>query len=326
VERLDPRLDIVFKMLFGAPDSRDQLTSLISAVLRPARPITDVQVLNPEVRKEDVTSKGIALDVLVQLDGGMRVDVEMQTYRAPAFRERALYYWSRLHAAQLGIGERYEALHPTVSVLFMGYAELPGERLHSTFRLSEIHDGTVFSPGIELHMVELPKRALLDEQARRAEAELVAWTTFLDAETPEELEAAMKSHPEIARAEAKLQTMSRSEKARLMAMLRERNLAGQRIHLGAARSEGRAEGLAEGRAEGHAEGEALGLAKGEALGLAKGRAETLIELLTVRFGPIDARTAARIRAAGQAKHQRWLSRVFEAPTLAALLDDRRRAR
>ncbi|MBI2373596.1 MAG: PD-(D/E)XK nuclease family transposase, partial [Deltaproteobacteria bacterium] len=43
---LDPTLDVVFKMLFAAPENRDILIALLTAVLRPASPIRSVEVRN----------------------------------------------------------------------------------------------------------------------------------------------------------------------------------------------------------------------------------------------------------------------------------------
>ena len=76
---LDPKLDVVFKLLFAAEQSRDILISLLSAVLRPTRPIVEVTVLNPELPVGALDDKNIVLDVLVRLDDGSLVDVEMQT-------------------------------------------------------------------------------------------------------------------------------------------------------------------------------------------------------------------------------------------------------
>jgi len=45
---LDPKLDIVFWMLFGAEQNRALLISLLNAVLRPAVPIESVEVLHEE--------------------------------------------------------------------------------------------------------------------------------------------------------------------------------------------------------------------------------------------------------------------------------------
>ncbi len=52
---LDPTLDIIFKMLFARDEA--QLIALLTAVLRPARPIAKVQVRNPEVAPTKPTIK-----------------------------------------------------------------------------------------------------------------------------------------------------------------------------------------------------------------------------------------------------------------------------
>ena len=43
---LDPKLDIVFKMLFAAPRNKEALIDIITAVINPASPILELEVLN----------------------------------------------------------------------------------------------------------------------------------------------------------------------------------------------------------------------------------------------------------------------------------------
>jgi predicted transposase/invertase (TIGR01784 family) len=86
---LDPKLDIVFWMLFGAEQNRALLLSLLDAVLVPAAPIVSAVVLHAQPERNGVEEKSIALDVRVQLENGESVDVEMQTQRRPAQRERS---------------------------------------------------------------------------------------------------------------------------------------------------------------------------------------------------------------------------------------------
>ncbi|MBI2378379.1 MAG: Rpn family recombination-promoting nuclease/putative transposase, partial [Deltaproteobacteria bacterium] len=94
---LDPTLDVVFKLLLtSAPESNEVLIALLTAILKPKVPIDVVDVLNPEVPKQAVSDKGIALDLRMRLVDGTQIDLEMQTYRQPAFRKRALYYWARM--------------------------------------------------------------------------------------------------------------------------------------------------------------------------------------------------------------------------------------
>jgi predicted transposase/invertase (TIGR01784 family) len=103
-KRLDPKLDLVFKLLFGGPNSQEILISLLTAVIRPPVPIKSVTVLNPEIPGELVTARGIRLDVHVLLQDGRHVDVEMQSKSRGGIRKRALFYWSRLYDTQLRRG------------------------------------------------------------------------------------------------------------------------------------------------------------------------------------------------------------------------------
>lgn len=164
---LDPTLDVVFKLLFAAPDSRGTLAALLAAVLRPATPISSVEVLNAEVSKEDIDDKGIALDILVSLADGTKLDVEMQADKRPAFRDRALYYWARVFGARLEPGDSYSTLLPVISILFLDYRELEGTRLHSTFPAPGKYMTTSASTtGLEIHVIELPKLVDLAEADR----------------------------------------------------------------------------------------------------------------------------------------------------------------
>lgn len=125
---LDPTNDIVFKLLFGAPGSRRILTALLTAVLDPPSTIVVVDVRNPEILPEAVADKTIALDLHVALADGRHLDVEMQTTCRRTFRDRALYYWSRVFSGQLERGATYDTLRPVISVLFLDYVE-PGNTL-----------------------------------------------------------------------------------------------------------------------------------------------------------------------------------------------------
>jgi predicted transposase/invertase (TIGR01784 family) len=83
---LDPKLDVIFKLLLSSPRNEALLTSLITAVLRPSVPIASVTVLNPELPKDLADDKGALLDVLVRLGDGRQVDVEMQSCSRPGLR------------------------------------------------------------------------------------------------------------------------------------------------------------------------------------------------------------------------------------------------
>ncbi|NEE04728.1 Rpn family recombination-promoting nuclease/putative transposase [Phytoactinopolyspora halotolerans] len=64
-----------------------------------------------------------------------------------------------------------------------------------------------------------------------------------------------------------------------------------------------------------AEGEARGRAEGEA----RGRAETLLQLLTLKFGPLPQTTLDVVRSASTAQLEAWTARVLTADTLDHVL-------
>ena len=293
---LDPKLDIVFWMLFGAEQNRGLLLSLLNAVLNPAEPIESAQVLHPQPERTGVDDKGIALDVRVRLATGEQVDVEMQSQRRPAQRERALYYWARLYAGQLKRGGSYTELRRCVVVFIADFMELAGPRFHSTFRVQERHSAQPLTDHLELHVLELPKlQGALDEND---EPSLAAWGKFLSAATDEDLERLAMENPVLKRAKDALDELSADSEARIRAEQREMALLTYDAGLAKVRREGREEGREEGRT--------------------KGRTEALAQMLhrqmTIKFGDPPP-VAERLANASEAERTRWSERVLSAETL-----------
>jgi predicted transposase/invertase (TIGR01784 family) len=253
-QTLDPTLDVVFKMLLTSrPESPRLLVSLLTAVLRPPSPFAKVVVRNPELPSTEVLERGVVLDIAAELADGTLLDIEMQSDKRPAFRERALFYWARLYGAELERGEGYEALRPVISVLFLDYRELRGQRLHSVFHVLEVHDHERFSDALALHVIELPKIPQATAEERADEASLLRWSRFFAAQTDAELEEIAMADPVIAEARNVLQAVSDDPTAREIARLRANAQVVRRLEEAALRQEGREEGIKEGIKEGRAE-------------------------------------------------------------------------
>jgi predicted transposase/invertase (TIGR01784 family) len=289
---LDPKLDIVFWMLFGAEQNRELLISLLNAVLNPTTPIEAVEVLPAQPERLAASDKNISLDVRVRLRGGEQVDVEMQSQRRPALRERALYYWARLYSGQQRRGAPYTALRRCVVVMITDFVELKSERFHSIFQVHERDSGELLTGHLELHLLELPK--LASGRDGNDEPSLALWGKFLSAKADEELEKLAMEHPVLKRAKAALDRLSADDVARLQAEQREMALFTFEAGMAAAREEA----LQEGRTA--------------------GTAQVLLRLLTIKFGPQPATMAERLAGASQAELLRWSERVLSAETLASV--------
>jgi predicted transposase/invertase (TIGR01784 family) len=295
-ETLNPRLDVVFKLLFADERNRDLLVSLLNAVLQPARRIVSVQVVNPEIQKDGADDRGLVLDILSVHEDGMRSDVEMQVDDRGSTERRALYHWARVYRDGLGRGDEFADLHPCRVVFILAFELLPGTRLHSIFQVREVHDGTLLSDDLEIHTVELPKLAYT---ARVDPDEKAAydWARFLAAETDEERRTVAMENSDISKANEALGRLSEDPKARALARWREDQLRLHRVELKTAEQRAEQRGRKEGT---------LALTR---------------RLLEKKFGPLSDSTIIRLEAADHATVEQYADRVLTATSLAEVLNE-----
>ena len=242
---LDPKQDVVFKLLFANERNQEVLIAFLTAMLKPARPIAGVTVLNPETTKESVRTRGAVLDVRVRLEDRTQVDLEMQTTSQSFFAERGLYYWARMYGSQLETGDKYPALRPVVSIFILNFDALKTGRYHSTFQLQEIHGHQTLTDDLAMHFLELPNIPPRHSSRGVDEAD-VYWGRFFSAKTDQQLEDLVMSNPQLKPAKAALDRLSDDPEARQLA--EDRAFAIWNYEEGMRRSalEGKAEGKAEG--------------------------------------------------------------------------------
>jgi predicted transposase/invertase (TIGR01784 family) len=255
---LDPKLDVVFRMLFSSPRNRKILRALLTAVLAPPSPIANIRVLDARKPGAAPLDRGAVLDLELHLDDGTQVHVEMQRRYQGDFIGRGLFYWARSFGGQLARGQPYSELRRTIGIFILDFQLLEGRRLHTTFRVLDTEFHRSLSDLFELHYIELPKvrrRSPVD-----AADPVLRWAEFFAAKTHSERQRLAMAHPEIQSAYDALEALSQDARARRRAEEREHEIAHwERQFRAEGKAEGRAEGKAEGRAEGKAEGRADGL-------------------------------------------------------------------
>jgi predicted transposase/invertase (TIGR01784 family) len=175
----DPKVDYAFKHVFGREQSKPALMSLLDAVLQPAagQNIASLELLNPFNEKEAIDDKLSILDIKARDESGRQFNVEMQMLAYGAFRQRALYYWSRLHQAQLQEGQDYRVLRPTIAVCFVDTPLFPTlADYHLVFELRERNHRMLFTDHMAVHILELPK---FNKGAEELTTALDRWLFFL---------------------------------------------------------------------------------------------------------------------------------------------------
>ncbi len=295
-ERLDPTLDIVFKLLLVR--TQVLLVAMLEAVL--ARSIASVTILDPVIPGDLASDKRVVLDIRVELPDGSRIDVEMQVRAAPALRSRLVYYAARDYADQLVRGEGYEDLTPTVVIVWLvePIEELP-HRLHTIYELRERHTHETFGDQLVVHALQLSALPPSGALGYAVDARVERWARFFSAQEDADYEQLASEDPIMAIAKQALDQLSQDPEARRMARERADAIKLYELDMASYRKKARAEGLAEGRAE--------------------GEATLLLKLLDQRFGPLTDATCTRVRSATVEQLERWAERVLTAPTLDDVL-------
>ena len=263
MELLDPKNDAVFKLMLVDDDAADARISLLSAILRPESPITSATVKNPNMPKKHVRDKDTILDILLELDDGRRIDLEMQMAWRSYIPERAYFYGGKLITSQLSRGQKYQTLKP-VSIIFLlnaiGFPDAPLDHAHYIFSMKERANLTRIPPYVTMHFVEIPKLiSKLGQDLRPPEdLPLLNWYKFLYNPNQPGLDEVIATMPALKKAKKKLEEISANEEKREIARMRERGRRDYESDLEDALVRGRAEGKAEGKAEGEAKGKAEG--------------------------------------------------------------------
>ena len=176
---IDPTVDFACKMLLGSPDHPAITLHFLNAVLGGTPRITEVQILNPIVGKEYEADKVSILDVLATDDQGRLFDIEVQTTLPAGLPERLTYYAATQLIEQLGEGDSYLRLRPSIGICILDailFREVPD--LHLDFRL-RTRGGLDLTDCLQIHLLELPKYAPPgDNRQARITDPLEEWAYF----------------------------------------------------------------------------------------------------------------------------------------------------
>jgi predicted transposase/invertase (TIGR01784 family) len=103
---IDPLVDFAFKKIFGSEPNKDLLIAFLNEVFRGRKHIVDL-VYNKNEHPGDLRDEGAAIfDLLCTGEKGEQFIIEVQRGRQGFFKERALFYTSRLISGQAPKGNR----------------------------------------------------------------------------------------------------------------------------------------------------------------------------------------------------------------------------
>lgn len=240
------KLDIIFKRVFGDPKNERIIATFISDLLDiPRESIRKIIMDNVELAPEYYDQKFSRLDLKLDVDSRI-INIELQVNRESFFKERTLFYWSKLYSEELGAGEEYGELRQTICINIINFNLFDCDDYHSHFRIFENERKELLTDKFSIHFFELRKLSRF-RRNRRAED----WLKLIDAETEDDLMAIQQTTniPEVKDTIVMVRNLSADERIRQEAYYREKRMHDEASALGTARREGIAEGRAEGRTE-----------------------------------------------------------------------------
>ena len=239
---LDPKMDFVFKNIFGSEKNPKILISFLNATLKPKDLITSVEIKNTDINKNYIEDKFSRLDVKATTSNDEIINIEIQLKNEYNMIKRSLYYWSKLYSEQLNEGEDYSLLKRTICINILNFKYLKTRMFHSVYRMKEIHTNEELSDIEEIHFIEIPKL----EDGSDEKDMLVAWIEFLKNPESEKVRSLEMSVDEIREAKDELIKMSNDDTQRELYEMRAKTLRDKVSAL----NEAERKGIKKGREEG----------------------------------------------------------------------------
>lgn len=179
--RINPKVDIAFKKLFGSEENKDILISFINSVLPQEEHIVEITLKNPYNIADYITGKLSILDIKATDENGKFYDIEMQVGEQGYYGKRALYYWGKTYTNQIDTGELYSKLKKTIVISILDFKYFGDEEDGRYYRAITVKDrdsNEVYKEldYLELHFIELQK---FTKDLSDITTTLDRWITFL---------------------------------------------------------------------------------------------------------------------------------------------------
>ena len=221
IKRYPPKMDIIFQAIFGEVGSENITKDFLEKILK--RKIEKISLdKNPILRRELKDDKLGVLDIITELDGKEKCNIEMQLIDKNNIIERMLYYWSKMYTRQIKAGDDYNKLEKTIVILIADFniKGLEEVEYHSTWKIIETNSvkKLILTDKFELDIIEL-----LKIKGRENEKDqLLDWLIFLENPESERVTRKMEENENLKEAVEKLDRISKDEKMQRIIELREK--------------------------------------------------------------------------------------------------------
>ena len=244
----DPKVDYVFKILFGDEKDKSMLISLLNAILRGKPTIKDITLDSNELPKILKNNKTCRLDIAATSDEGIKFDIEIQCQKTKDIINRTVYYASKLFTKDLKENEDYNN-SKVISIWIFGENVTDRESAinegYITLKENEKDGYEILTDNLRIIYLELNKYKITKDNIGD---KLTKWVDFLT--NPINLEKSTFEDEDIEKARKKLEFISSDDKERASLEAIKEGLFDQYSSFNIGKKEGREEWLKEGEKKG----------------------------------------------------------------------------
>ena len=222
---LQPKNDVVFKALFSR--GKPRITqAMLEAILKMKIDKLELDK-STDLLNENADDKNGRLDLRAIINGNTECDIEVQLVSNDNINERFLYYWAKMYAANLKIGDKYSDLRKTISIIILDddfKLTKNLERPQTTWRIRESEaTHLVLTDYFEIIIIEIPK--VVKAYQKTPNDEVLQWMLFLDNPEKEEVVRIMEENKDIKEAKEELERISQDDILRRKALNRTLEIA-----------------------------------------------------------------------------------------------------
>ncbi|MDR1907339.1 MAG: Rpn family recombination-promoting nuclease/putative transposase [Holosporales bacterium] len=262
---LDPKLDYIFKNVFGVEKNKAVLRSFLNALLKGKPYIEDLHLDNTDITKVLGENKGSRLDIKATSDDGTVLNIEIQCRNSGEIPQRAFHYLANMMPSTIKPGGSYRGAN-VISIWILGENVTNRQDAISdaymTFQPNGADPYQVLTDCARIIFLELQKFNVKDADTHDL---LTGWISFL--KDPIVMDDVFLQVEEVKQAMSTLKYISADDEVRAIADILQKTINDYNSEMTVAIETGLAKGLEEGLAKGLAEGQAKGKAEGKAEGL-----------------------------------------------------------
>ena len=223
---LNPKIDYVFKRIFGRVGNEEITAALIQAITKIK--ISDLKLDNSTILERDIIDDKIGiLDIKGKIDNNINCNIEMQVADRKNAEKRIMFYWSKEYSSSIKKGQDYNKLEKTICILIIDYELKKLEKIPkyiTKWNLREEDYGKfILTDVLELYIIELPKFTRCSGKEKYAE--LDEWIKFIEKPGVIDME---NTNKEVKKAKEVLEEISQDEHERYLTELRQKYILDQK--------------------------------------------------------------------------------------------------